>query len=666
VPLQAPNLDNRTFDELVSEARRRIPRYTPQWTDFNDSDPGITLVQLFAWFTETMLHQLNQVPERNYIKFLQLLNMELRPAQPATAHLTFNPAAGPEFQPIARRAQIQAQPPTGGDPLIFETEEGLDLVHVPLTDVQVFDSGAFTVVTLANEPDQPFFRPLGWLPQVGNALYLGFEPPATAPKDKPIAGLFPQEMRWRVFLPSESQAGLPQSCRDVRQPPTPPVTLVWEYKATQDAARWRRLNVFKDASSAFTREGYILVEGPSQIAATTEGKMQTEPRLWLRVRLASGTYPAGRAPEIDFIRPNVVSAVNLTTEREEIVGKSEGTPNQLFELRRTPVLKDSLSLSIEVPDEPPEQWQPVDDFLHSARDDTHYTLNHATGLIHFGDGEHGRIPVAGAEIIAREYRYGGMSAGNVAAGLINAPLTNLPGVDKVTNERAAVGGRDEQKVEELKEQAPALLRSRHRAVTAEDFTALAMQAGGVARAKAIQLAHPDFRGVEVPGVVTVVIVPDTEDMPPRPSSDQIRQVCQYLENFRLITTEIYVKGPEYQTIQVEAQVAAQPYAAFDAVERDVIKAINAFLSPLGAKPQAQPAQTSSTQEAQGWEFGKALYPTSLFSVILGVRDVTAVLSLSLSVNGQPHEDLKQAIVLPPDGLVYGGEHVITVVHLTDL
>ena len=83
MPLAAPLLDTRTFEDLVAEARRRIPRYAPQWTDFNESDPGITLVELFAWLTELMLYQLNQVPERNYIKFLQLLGLELRPAQPA-------------------------------------------------------------------------------------------------------------------------------------------------------------------------------------------------------------------------------------------------------------------------------------------------------------------------------------------------------------------------------------------------------------------------------------------------------------------------------------------------------------------------------------------------------------------------------------------------------
>src|SRR5688572_28885189 len=85
-----PRLDDRDYARIVSEARALIPRYTPEWTDHNDSDPGMALLQLSAWMTEATLYRLNQVPERNYLKFLQLLGIELLPAQPARAELTFS------------------------------------------------------------------------------------------------------------------------------------------------------------------------------------------------------------------------------------------------------------------------------------------------------------------------------------------------------------------------------------------------------------------------------------------------------------------------------------------------------------------------------------------------------------------------------------------------
>ena len=61
MPLPDIQLDDRRFEELFKDAQRRIPRYTPEWTDLNDSDPGITLVQLFAWLAEMLLYRLNRV-----------------------------------------------------------------------------------------------------------------------------------------------------------------------------------------------------------------------------------------------------------------------------------------------------------------------------------------------------------------------------------------------------------------------------------------------------------------------------------------------------------------------------------------------------------------------------------------------------------------------------
>ena len=92
MPLQAPTLDDRNYAQIVAEAKALIPRYVPEWTDFNESDPGITLVQLFAWMTDMLLYRLNQTPERNYIKFLQLLGIELQPAQPARGRADLYPS----------------------------------------------------------------------------------------------------------------------------------------------------------------------------------------------------------------------------------------------------------------------------------------------------------------------------------------------------------------------------------------------------------------------------------------------------------------------------------------------------------------------------------------------------------------------------------------------
>src|SRR6185295_11338534 len=93
MPLPAPNLDDRRFQDLLDEARRNIPRYCPEWTDHNLSDPGITLLELFAWLTDLLLYRLNRVPDKNYIKFMDLLGIHLQPARPAVSDITFRLSA---------------------------------------------------------------------------------------------------------------------------------------------------------------------------------------------------------------------------------------------------------------------------------------------------------------------------------------------------------------------------------------------------------------------------------------------------------------------------------------------------------------------------------------------------------------------------------------------
>ena len=73
--LQAPNLDDRRFQDLVDDAKRLVQQRCPEWTDHNVSDPGITLIELFAWLTEMQIFRLSQVPRLHYLKFLELVGI---------------------------------------------------------------------------------------------------------------------------------------------------------------------------------------------------------------------------------------------------------------------------------------------------------------------------------------------------------------------------------------------------------------------------------------------------------------------------------------------------------------------------------------------------------------------------------------------------------------
>src|SRR5438132_8636501 len=95
MPINIPSLDDRDFEQLFAEAKARIPVHTPEWTNFNESDPGITIVQLFAFMTENLLYRSNRIPEANHLKFLKLLGIGLQPASAAQGLVTFRNDRGP-------------------------------------------------------------------------------------------------------------------------------------------------------------------------------------------------------------------------------------------------------------------------------------------------------------------------------------------------------------------------------------------------------------------------------------------------------------------------------------------------------------------------------------------------------------------------------------------
>src|ERR671924_1756193 len=97
--IPAPKLDDRTYADIVAEAVRLIPRYCPEWTNHNPSDPGITLLELYAWMTEMVIYRLNKVPEKNFLTFLDLIGVRLKPPEPARGVLELTPREGVEGEP---------------------------------------------------------------------------------------------------------------------------------------------------------------------------------------------------------------------------------------------------------------------------------------------------------------------------------------------------------------------------------------------------------------------------------------------------------------------------------------------------------------------------------------------------------------------------------------
>lgn len=73
MPIKLPELDNKTYDDLLKEMIASIPKYSKEWTNFNPSDPGITILELLAWITEGLIYRTNRIPEKSYLNFLKLV-----------------------------------------------------------------------------------------------------------------------------------------------------------------------------------------------------------------------------------------------------------------------------------------------------------------------------------------------------------------------------------------------------------------------------------------------------------------------------------------------------------------------------------------------------------------------------------------------------------------
>src|SRR4051812_21523061 len=144
--LPAPDLDDRRFQDLVDDAKRMVMRRCPEWTDHNVSDPGVTLIETFAYMTDQLLFRLNRVPDRLYLKFLDLIGLRLLPPVPAVAPVTFwlsAPATAPLTIAAGTNAATERTERT--ESLVFATTADLAVLPCSLSTLLVHRADADTV-----------------------------------------------------------------------------------------------------------------------------------------------------------------------------------------------------------------------------------------------------------------------------------------------------------------------------------------------------------------------------------------------------------------------------------------------------------------------------------------------------------------------------------------
>jgi predicted phage baseplate assembly protein len=654
MPLPTPNLDDRKFQDLVSEARSKIPLYCPKWTDYNLSDPGITLIELFAWMVDLLLYRINRVPEKNYVKFMDLLGVRLQPPKQAKVDITFELSA-PQMNliKIPTGTEIATIRTETEESISFTTDEDLSILVPRLEYVLTThnDSTYLDVTPVLKKGDKPVsvFKSV---PEENNAIYLGFS----------------QNLR-ALTLILTMDSNIEGIGVDPHDPP-----LVWE---CWDGARmkWQALRLEKDSTGGFNVPGNVIVYLPYDAEMNEVNGQQA---FWIRCRAVKarpGQRPYVNSPRVQSI---IVSSVGGTVPAShclrlagELLGRSAGVPAQSFNLQNKPVLPRQTGEFLEVETEKEgqyEAWHEVLDFSQSGSEDRHYTLDSVTGEIQFGplirqpngeERQYGMIPSRNRQIRFSTYRWGGGVIGNVGQKTISVLKSSISYVNSVTNFTAALGGRDAETLEAAMMRAPRILRNQTRAVTAADFEALAVEASPkVARARCLAAGTSVDSQAIPPGVVRVLLVPDVDDpesLIPKEQLDllsHIKSTVQaYLDERRLLAMRVEIAAPEYLQVAVEASVRVKPEKNTEKIALDVKKRLYHFVNPVCGGPSGQ-----------GWPFGRALYVSDLLSLVQNTPDVEYIEDVKFYlvdwVSGQ-RQEIDAKLKVPPNGLVCSALHKVT-------
>lgn len=664
MPPTTPIVDPRNFQDLVDEAKRRIPQYCPEWTDHNVADPGVTLIELFAWMTDILLYRLNSVPERDFLKFLELIGARPSPAVPASAELTFWLTAPQSELKVIRQGTEVATRQTETRPAVnFTTDSDLK-VRVPEIHYCVLgrrregapgDGYDYEDVTARLQWERAEISVFQDTPVEGDSFYLGFSEsmaghiirlnlqcetlraPNINQDDPPLTWEFWNGAAWAPLLP-----------------PTEDLTLLRQIEPECDG-----LGPRLDNTRGLNRNGHVILVVPRTCALweLRVGNRALE-ACWIRCR-AARRRPEERfydgSPLVHGFRPESIGGMVLATHSFEVIGedlgRSDGSPAQRFSLLNPPVLPRRLSddapetVEVDRGDGAFERWVEVEDFAASSPTDSHFVVDSLNGEVRFGprlhepsgqEQQYGRVPPKDRSIRFTRYRSGGGALGNVGRGTLTVPKSSagLSYVKWVSNLSPATGGRDRETLEAFKIRGPRLVRTREVAVTQSDFEFLAREASPqAARVRCLAVAATPSSNGSIPKHVRLLLVPavpttDVQvprsqlELPDEVRRELCRKVRAYLEERCPLTTELVVGLPDYHWLSVRAKLVIRARPDLEAPDREAMRGevqnearrlLYKFIHPVTGGPGGD-----------GWPFGKSLTLGDVYPILQSIDRVEYV------------------------------------------
>lgn len=708
MPLQIPKIDDRRYQDLLDEALSRIPIHNPEWTNFNRSDPGVTLVEIFAFMTESLLYRSNLIPERNRLKFLQLLGIPLNSATSAQGIVTFLNERG-----LMQKITVKAGEEVIAGQVPFRLERGLDILPVegriyfkrPLKDAaaevkdyyhQLYDS--FKGAPLEDDVELELYETalLDGQDEKGvslaeetmdNSLWIALlarekEDPKIVRKEianKTLSlGIVPSLDTTTLVLQAGSQEANKENASwlsyEIPKMPSPDAATLddkWKLPTTLNLRKpeYKPLDA-RITTDVLTKPGVIEITLPSEdelrlwnnleplelgaddFPPTLEDTQLGERLItWVRIR-ATATATKSK---FFWVGINAATITQRTSVINEVLPNGTGEPDQVVKLLHAPIVPHSVRLFVAVGTET-EEWTEIDDLLAAGsevaapdlrqppgtktgkqKNAKVFRINAESGEIRFGDGVRGQRPPLGANIIV-SYDYGAGIAGNVGADAINtSPI--LPAGVKVSNPIRTWGGADSENVLDGEKQITRYLQHRERLVTLTDFKLITLRTPGVliGRVEIVPTFNPEFSPNEpgdAPGAVTVMVIPRYDlRQPDAPVPDRLflDTICRYLDERRLVTTEIFLRGPVYKPIWISIGINVVAEKSTAEVREAVKKSLLDFLAPINpAIADSLIDQTSgqNLEAVNGWRLRKPIVAKELLaeaSRVDGVMFVNEVL-----------------------------------------
>ena len=353
----------------------------------------------------------------------------------------------------------------------------------------------------------------------------------------------------------------------------------------------------------------------------------------------------------------VVPATQCTYVGNELLGESNGKPGQEFSLQSDAILErvsGEYLEALEPGKTEPQIWTEVTDFADSGPNDRHYILDSARGLVQLGplvrepaqlkedvefrqqiqrasyetsstldDNEraqqqYGKVPPKGSRIYMKAYRTGGGTVGNLQPRALRILKSAVPYVARVTNYEATTGGVDGETLDQAVMRVPRLLRTRDRAITIEDYEALALDASSqIHRAKCLPTSG------RATGRIELLLVQKQPGAPTnhgrfRLSQKLREEVEAFLQDRSILGTSVQVKAADYLRVKVKVKVLTDntyPSSIHEEIVRTTQQHLYRFLNPV----------TGGWSET-GWEFGNTLHESDIVGYlhkqrVMGVRSI---------------------------------------------